>query len=187
MLAAETIFAALLVADDYSRDQTRRIREEAQRELHRAGVVQGAQFPAGFDHGRLMGLMIAGISTSPAGGCPVRLPIKAGHRTYAETRMGTESRRYGELKYDDKLAFNKLTDVYYSARITTRTSPRICTCRYKYLCDRCAEEYGNPCQQFCPAEVYEMVETGRREAALADQFLKLRSLQDLRHHGSRTR
>jgi electron-transferring-flavoprotein dehydrogenase len=28
---------------------------------------------------------------------------------------------------------------------------------------RCAEEYGNPCQHFCPAAVYEMVEAPDRK------------------------
>jgi len=32
------------------------------------------------------------------------------------------------------------------------SDPEICA-------TRCAEEYGNPCQYFCPASVYEMVET----------------------------
>jgi electron-transferring-flavoprotein dehydrogenase len=31
--------------------------------------------------------------------------------------------------------------------------PSICS-------DRCAREFGNPCQRFCPASVYEMVEDG---------------------------
>ena len=34
------------------------------------------------------------------------------------------------------------------------------------ICDtRCDKEFGNPCQYFCPAAVYEMVETSPTEGA----------------------
>ena len=44
------------------------------------------------------------------------------------------------------------------ARATKKTSPAICIVLDPNICgDRCVREYGNPCQYFCPAAVYEMV------------------------------
>jgi electron-transferring-flavoprotein dehydrogenase len=59
------------------------------------------------------------------------------------------------------LTFDRLTDVYHSGTRHDEDQP----CHLKVLepnvcVDRCAEEYGNPCQYFCPAAVYEMVKEG---------------------------
>ena len=89
-------------------------------------------------------------------------------------------------KFDGKVAFNKLTDVYHAAVGHSEDQPSHLHVLDTNICaTRCAEEYGNPCQRFCPAAVYEMVDDGdERQAEAADQLFKLRSLQDLRHHGS---
>ncbi len=50
--------------------------------------------------------------------------------------------------------------------------------------DRCAKEFGNPCQNFCPANVYEMVDDGNGGKRLQIKRGQLRSLQSLRHQGS---
>jgi len=59
---------------------------------------------------------------------------------------------------DGKLTFDRLTDVYHSGTRHDEDQP----CHRKVLeptvcVNRCAEEFGNPCQYFCPAAVYEMV------------------------------
>jgi electron-transferring-flavoprotein dehydrogenase len=61
--------------------------------------------------------------------------------------------------YDGSLTFDKLTDVYHSG--TSHEEDQLCHLVVKdtRICvERCTVEYGNPCQYFCPASVYEFEE-----------------------------
>ena len=73
--------------------------------------------------------------------------------------------------FDGKLTFDKLTNVYYSSTKHDEDQP----CHLKVLepnicVDRCVKEYGNPCQYFCPAKVYEMVEEAEGKKKLHINF-----------------
>ncbi|MDH3591726.1 MAG: electron transfer flavoprotein-ubiquinone oxidoreductase [Planctomycetota bacterium] len=58
--------------------------------------------------------------------------------------------------FDNELTFDKLTDVYHSGTNHEEDQPAHLVVRDTDLCvSRCTEEYGNPCQYFCPANVYE--------------------------------
>ncbi|MGE0706968.1 MAG: 4Fe-4S dicluster domain-containing protein [Planctomycetota bacterium] len=65
------------------------------------------------------------------------------------------------------VVFDKVTDVYHSGSVHEEDQPPHLVVADLDIChDRCAKEYGNPCQYFCPAGVYEMAPTddgqGRR-------------------------
>jgi electron-transferring-flavoprotein dehydrogenase len=79
----------------------------------------------------------------------------------------TQTKRYSGLKFDKQLTFDKITDVYHAAVSHNEDQPSHLHILDSEICaTRCAEEYGNPCQRFCPASVYEMEpdsRTGRRE------------------------
>ena len=63
----------------------------------------------------------------------------------------------GRLKPDGKLTFDKLSDVYHSATHHEEDQPSHLKIADFDICNnRCAQEFGNPCQYFCPAAVYEM-------------------------------
>jgi electron-transferring-flavoprotein dehydrogenase len=69
------------------------------------------------------------------------------------------AQRYQDFKFDGELTFNKVTDVYHAAVAHDEDQPAHLHVLDTNVCaTRCAEEYGNPCQRFCPAAVYEMVE-----------------------------
>ncbi len=58
--------------------------------------------------------------------------------------------------YDNKTTFEKLTDVYHSGTKHEEDQPCHLVVREPDLCvSRCTREYGNPCNHFCPAGVYE--------------------------------
>ena len=55
--------------------------------------------------------------------------------------------------------FDRLADVYNSGTAHEEDQPVHLHVADTNICvERCTAEYGNPCQRFCPAAVYEMVE-----------------------------
>src|SRR5436190_665836 len=88
------------------------------------------------------------------------LESDAGH-TYMQ-KVGTYFGGKGKpalarLPEDGTLTFDKLTSVYSSGTMHEEDQPCHLVVTQPDLCStRCVEEFGNPCQHFCPAAVYEM-------------------------------
>src|SRR2546428_6872625 len=59
-----------------------------------------------------------------------------------------------------RLTFDKLTNAPYSAPRHEEDQPVHLLVHTDVCHSICTEEYGNPCQRFCPADVYEMVSDG---------------------------
>jgi electron-transferring-flavoprotein dehydrogenase len=169
MLAAEAIFEALL-AGDFSRAQLRRYRDLVKESWIMGELRRVRNFHAGFRHGRWLGLANAGLQFITGGrswGLFDRTSAEPGHLALKKLKdygyHGDQlEQRYGKLRFDNKLTFNKVTDVYHAAVAHDEDQPVHLHVLDTNICaERCAEEFGNPCQRFCPAAVYEMVEDGR--------------------------
>jgi len=166
MLAAEAIFEALL-RDDFSARQLQRYETLVGDSWIMPELRKVRNFHAGFRKGRWLGLANAGLQFLTGGrswGLFDRAEGESGHAAlkklsaYGYKGDGLEQ-RYDGLRFDGKLTFNKLTDVYHAAVGHDEDQPAHLHVLDTNICsDRCAEEYGNPCQRFCPAAVYEMVE-----------------------------
>jgi electron-transferring-flavoprotein dehydrogenase len=67
----------------------------------------------------------------------------------------------GNAKGDGKLTFDRLTDVFHSGTRHDEDQPvHLVVADLNVCSERCTKEFGNPCQYFCPAAVYEMVDSG---------------------------
>ena len=70
------------------------------------------------------------------------------------------SQRHGKpierIVPDNVLTFDKVTDVFNSGTMHDEDQPVHLHVADTNVCaERCTREYGNPCQYFCPAAVYE--------------------------------
>ncbi|MHC4838226.1 MAG: electron transfer flavoprotein-ubiquinone oxidoreductase, partial [Planctomycetota bacterium] len=124
----------------------------AHEELHKV-----RNFRQGFQKGFLRGSMAAGLVTLSGGRFPGgRKPLESDHDRY---RKSTEVA--AKPIFDGKLTFDKLTDVYHSGTVHEEDQPCHLVVLEPDICtSRCTVEYGNPCQHFCPASVYEWEEGG---------------------------
>jgi electron-transferring-flavoprotein dehydrogenase len=147
MLAAEAAFDALLSGDS-SADTLRSYKAAVDASWIREELWPLRNFHQGFEHGRLEGLVKAGIQQVMRGG---NLGPDAKNRA-GYTRM----RRVDGLGPANG---DRLTDVFHSGTRHDEDQPVHLVVGDLNICsDRCVKEYGNPCQYFCPAAVYEMVD-----------------------------
>ena len=164
MLAAETAFESMRVGDNsstalaayQSRVEGSWIKEE---------LYPVRNFHQGFEHGLLPGLAHSAVQQVLGGGnLGPDFKNHAGYRNMHQldaigrSTYGREA-TLGPAKNDGKLSFDKLTDVYYSGTRHEDDQPVHLVIRDTDICNhRCVQEFGNPCQHFCPAAVYEMVD-----------------------------
>ncbi|HEY7786247.1 MAG TPA: electron transfer flavoprotein-ubiquinone oxidoreductase [Pyrinomonadaceae bacterium] len=168
MLAAQAIFEALL-ADDYSAKQLQRYEQLVNDSWIIPELRKVRNFHAAFRHSRWVAMMNVGFQFLTGGrswGIFDRAPAEPGHEAMmplsAYGYHGDKiEQRYDGLRFDGKITFNKLTDVYHAAVGHDEDQPAHLHVLDTEICStRCAEEFGNPCQRFCPAAVYEMVDGG---------------------------
>ncbi len=162
MLAAETAFEALL-AGDTSAASLSTFEKKVEGSWVKKELWKVRNFHAGFKHGLWLGLIHSGLQMF-SGGRGLVDPMKPG-RGYAEIEKlanhydgSTTRESFRRFKPDGRLTVDRLTDVYHSGAKHDEDQPTHLLVADTNICEtRCREEYGNPCERFCPAAVYEMV------------------------------
>jgi electron-transferring-flavoprotein dehydrogenase len=164
MLAAETAFEAL-VQNDFSAARLAGYQRRVENSWIKDELWRVRNFHQGFEHGMWAGMFHAGLQQITGGrGLHARYPATAGHlRLKKLTELpadgGAEAHLINDYKGDGKLTFDKLTDLYHSGTKHEEDQPAHLVIHDTNICNtRCVTEFGNPCQHFCPASVYEMVE-----------------------------
>ena len=163
MLAAETAFEALVKSDSSSatlgkltrRVETSWIKDE---------LWPVRNFHQGFEKGMIAGIFNTLLQDIFDGGLRNRLPSHPGHERMKPLSQvppdgGPRSLLLGPAKGDGKLTFDKLTDLYHSGTKHEEDQPSHLVIQDTNICnERCVKEFGSPCQNFCPANVYEMLD-----------------------------
>jgi electron-transferring-flavoprotein dehydrogenase len=185
MLAAETIVDALAHGDTSSK-YLRHYEEKFKMSWIYDELWRVRNFHASFQKGRWSALINSGLQFLTGGLAWGFMPHEyhvAGHERMhkVDSRQWTadpeeriagmgpndhlSDERYKDIPFDKELTFDKITDVYHGSVAHNEDQPSHLHVLDTEICaTRCAEEYGNPCQRFCPAAVYEMEErNGRRE------------------------
>ena len=86
-------------------------------------------------------------------------PLKADHDEMVTLKEARNEPNAPD--YDGKHLIDKETQVFHAGSIHSEHQPSHLKVAEPDLCvTKCKEEYGNPCQHFCPANVYEMVDDG---------------------------
>ena len=164
MLAAESAYEAL-VDGDFSANQLSSYQSRVDKSWIREELWKVRNFHQAFEHGMFEGMIHAALQQVTLGrGLHERYTTHAGHKRLEQIShlpKGGYGREHmlGPAKGDGKLIFDKLTDVYHSGTKHDDDQPIHLVIHDTDICNtRCTVEYGNPCQHFCPAKVYEMVE-----------------------------
>ncbi|MFQ5654997.1 MAG: 4Fe-4S dicluster domain-containing protein [Planctomycetota bacterium] len=163
LLAAETILGAI-ERDDFSEASLKDYEDRFQSSWLRKELYRVRNYRQEFKSGFKKGALKAGVKYVLGGFGRERLPVEADHK---EMRKLADARPRPEApQYDGEMLIDKATQVFHSGAVHNEHQPSHLLVADTEVCrTTCAEEYGNPCESFCPADVYEMVEDqegGRR-------------------------
>jgi electron-transferring-flavoprotein dehydrogenase len=124
------------------------------RELHKVRNIR-----PGFRRGLWVGLANAALETVTGGKLPWTL---ANHADYSALRRLDEyaspDRHWGERELPPR---DRVASVFFATTAHDENQPVHLRVADVSICaTRCVKEFGNPCTNFCPANVYEMVADG---------------------------
>jgi electron-transferring-flavoprotein dehydrogenase len=155
MLAAETIFDALKSGDTSAKTLSA-FSNRVDQSYIKKELWAVRNFHQSFKHGLYGGLFHAGLQFISGGrGLVDPMHVHAGYEAFQKINGRPVPQRF---KGDGKLTFDRLTDVYHSGTRHEEDQPCHLVVRDLNVCaNKCTVEYGNPCQYFCPAAVYEPV------------------------------
>jgi electron-transferring-flavoprotein dehydrogenase len=171
IMAADTVFDSLL-ADDFSEKRLEGFSSSFERSWAKEELWKVRNFHQAYDSGLFTGLLHTAIQMVTGGrGTRDRYQVVEDHKHVRTVKefFGKESidPKHDRITHDGKLTWNKLDSVYYSgAKHEEDQPPHLVILDYDICHNRCTREYGNPCQHFCPAEVYEMEENESGELRL---------------------
>jgi electron-transferring-flavoprotein dehydrogenase len=162
MLAAATALDAVL-HDDPSAARLKGYADGVDASYVKDELWRVRNFHQGFKNGLWSGLFHSGVQMF-TGGRGLVDPM-APSKGYAEMEPlrdhygpGRTRDDFQRKKMDGALTFDRLTDVYHSGTKHEEDQPAHLHVADTSVCEtKCKEEYGNPCEKFCPAAVYEMV------------------------------
>jgi electron-transferring-flavoprotein dehydrogenase len=170
MLAAETAFDAMQKSD-FSAAALAGFQSRVEKSWIRDELWKVRNFHQGFEHGLWRGMFHTALQEITGGrGLYARYPSHAGHTLLQKLASlpatgGARAHILGDAKGDGKLTFDKLTDLYHSGTKHEEDQPAHLVIADTNICNtRCVTEFGNPCAHFCPANVYEMVDSSSSSA-----------------------
>jgi electron-transferring-flavoprotein dehydrogenase len=166
MLAAETAFDAIR-AGDTSEAALKTYQGKIDASPIRTELYPVRNVHQAFGYGLIAGLMFSGMTLLTGGRWIEDLRGRPGYQ-----RMKTLAWYYGldvpvtrpsnVATIDRVTTFDKLTNVHYSGTAHEEDQPSHLIVQTEVCSSRCGPEYGHPCTQFCPANVYEIIrETGQ--------------------------
>ena len=170
MLAAETAFEAMKSGDN-SEEAMALYKQKIDASWVRSIMEPTQNFHAGFSNGGMISGGLSYLMSKVSGPGQIK-PIKADHE-HMKMLNGRElpkqvgPGKYADVDYDGEYIIDKLTAVYLSGTTHDEHQPCHLLIEDTDVCaTKCVTEYGNPCERFCPAQVYNMVDnatTGRKE------------------------
>lgn len=174
MLAAETIFESLKKHGAVTARELATFEHRVHHSWIKDEMYPSRNFHQAFDYAGNIGVMIqTGLGMVTGGLGFGFLPRLQGHATHEGAAKltwpeGWNMKAPDTVPVDNQLTFDRLGDVYNSGTGHEEDQPvHLIVHDPEHCVTVCAHEFQNPCERFCPAAVYEIVDdaehaTGKR-------------------------